>query len=711
MPGPANVPQVMSFDPAFSWWVAEGIPLTPYDDGGQKNYYPMMHLVARDASNAILATTDIVLPVSDEMTCKLCHSSTSGPAAQPSGGWVADPIPEREFRLNILLLHDERQAQDPTFASALSGAGYDAAGLYATVQGGVSILCARCHSSEALGGGGQADVLPLTQVLHGLHAGVIDPVNGLTLGSSANRSACYRCHPGSDTRCLRGAMGSAVAADGSLAIQCQSCHGSMIDVASPSRTGWLNEPNCQECHTGTATSNNGQIRYVSVFESPGVPRVPVDTTFATNPDTPAGFSLFRFSTGHGGLKCEACHGSTHAVFPSSHLNDNVQSVERQGHKGMLVECSSCHGTSPVTVTGGPHGMHPVGSAWVQQHPNAAEQGGTAQCRVCHGTNYRGTVLSHSQADRMLSTEFGTKMFWRGFQIGCYTCHRGPNDESANPNRAPVVMSRSIGTGVDVPVSAILQASDADGNGLTLRIVSQAAHGTVGLSGTMATYFPEAGFSGVDTFTFAAWDGSTDSNLGTITVSVGVMPPTATPTGPLGAPTPTPNPACGSAPHSGCRSPGKSVFVLEQHAGKENRDRVIWRWLRGAATTQAEFADPTSTASYLLCVYDAGGAMLGMQVPPSATAWKMIERGYRYVDHAGTADGMQKIVLTGNDADRSRIVVRGVGVGVPDPVLGAPVPPLVVQLTNSDNNLCWEAQFPAGSILRSDAGHLRAKVSN
>jgi len=42
---------------------------------------------------------------------------------------------------------------------------------------------------------------------------------------------------------------------------------------------------------------------------------------------------------------------------------------------------------------------------------------------------------------------------------------------------------------------------------------------VALDGTTATYFPFDGFSGVDTFTFAAWDGWTDSNLGTVTVTV------------------------------------------------------------------------------------------------------------------------------------------------------------------------------------------------
>jgi PKD repeat protein len=72
----------------------------------------------------------------------------------------------------------------------------------------------------------------------------------------------------------------------------------------------------------------------------------------------------------------------------------------------------------------------------------------------------------------------------------------------------------------------LAATDADGNALTFRIVSQPANGTVSLSGRTATYYPFAGFSGTDTFTYAAWDGSIDSNLATVTVAVASPPPCA-----------------------------------------------------------------------------------------------------------------------------------------------------------------------------------------
>ena len=521
MPGLANEAHPMTWDAANGWWVAEGLPLTPYDDALHKNPYPMLQLEARAPGGGVVASTQIVAPVSDEMDCRACHASGSGPAAQPQAGWVNDANAERDYRLNILRLHDEKQAANANYPALLTAFGYDAAGLFATASvHGRPVLCAACHASNALGTAGAAGVPPLTTATHALHARVTDPASGLTLDDSANRSACYRCHPGSATRCLRGAMGNAVATDGAMAMQCQSCHGTMSAVGAAQRQGWLQEPACQNCHTGTATLNSGAIRYTSVFDADGHPRQAADATFATNTDTPAqGLSLYRFSSGHGGLKCEACHGATHAEYPSSHRNDNVQSVQLQGHEGMLVECTACHGAQAPNA-GGPHGMHGVGQGWISAHGDAVESAGGAQaCQACHGSDYRGTVLSRSKADRAVTTEFGPKTFWRGFQIGCYTCHAGPQSESANPNHPAVAQSASVQTPSGVALTVPLLATDADGNALTLRIVSQPEHGTAGLSGSIATYYPDAQFAGTDAFTFAAWDGSTDSNLARVEIAV------------------------------------------------------------------------------------------------------------------------------------------------------------------------------------------------
>jgi hypothetical protein len=319
-------------------------------------------------------------------------------------------------------------------------------------------------------------------------------------------------------------MGAAVNGDASFAMQCQSCHGSMSDVGASARTGWLQEPNCQNCHTGTATANAGAIRYTTAFSSPGALRTSANDTFATNPNTPAaGFSLYRFSAGHGGLQCEACHGSTHAEFATTEANDNVQSIQLQGHAGLLAECEACHTTVPTTTSGGPHGLHPLGAAWVSRHGDIAENS-SAACRACHGADNRGTVLSRAQGARSLSTKFGTKNFWRGFQVGCYACHNGPSSESATQNHAPLASDASVSANAGSTAVVALHATDADSNPLALRVVSRPAHGRAGIAGTTATYIPDSGFTGTDTFTFAAWDGSIDSNLGTVTVTVAASTP-------------------------------------------------------------------------------------------------------------------------------------------------------------------------------------------
>ena len=227
MPGSSNTPQAMVFDADMKWFFAYGIPITPYDDTGNKNPYPMMRLIARNGSGTAIATNDIVLPVSDEMDCRACHASGTQAAAQPAAGWVWSDNPERDFRLNILRLHDEQNfaQHHDLYVSALAARDFNPQGLYrGVVADGKPVLCAVCHASEALGAGSYSNIPPLTASVHAKHATVVDPDLLITLDNSAHREACYRCHPGSATKCLRGAMGGAIANDGTMAMQCQSCH-------------------------------------------------------------------------------------------------------------------------------------------------------------------------------------------------------------------------------------------------------------------------------------------------------------------------------------------------------------------------------------------------------------------------------------------------------------------------------------------------------
>ncbi len=150
------------------------------------------------------------------------------PAAKPTAGWVNNASIEKDWKQNILRLHDEKHPTAITDANM--SAKYTKGTLFATAAAGQPILCAACHKSNALGTGLIPGIKPLTAALHSKHANVIDPTTNLSMNSSTNRDSCYKCHPGSVTKCLRGTMGNAKKANGSNAIDCQSCHGTMSDV-------------------------------------------------------------------------------------------------------------------------------------------------------------------------------------------------------------------------------------------------------------------------------------------------------------------------------------------------------------------------------------------------------------------------------------------------------------------------------------------------
>ena len=108
------------------------------------------------------------------------------------------------------------------------------------------------------------------------------------------------------------------------------------------------EPNCQSCHTGTATHNNGQIRYTSVVHRRQRRGARGRWTRPSPPPRTRrrrASRSYRFSLGHGGLQCAACHGSTHAEFPTSRSATTTCAISNcQGHAGVMAECTACHAT-------------------------------------------------------------------------------------------------------------------------------------------------------------------------------------------------------------------------------------------------------------------------------------------------------------------------------------------------------------------------------
>jgi MYXO-CTERM domain-containing protein len=90
----------------------------------------------------------------------------------------------------------------------------------------------------------------------------------------------------------------------------------------------------------------------------------------------------------------------------------------------------------------------------------------------------------------------------------------------NVNDAPVLADLELTTDEDVAGSALLDATDADGDTLTFTISSEPTNGTVSVDATgEVTYTPDADYNGSDSFTVVANDGSENSNEATVTVTV------------------------------------------------------------------------------------------------------------------------------------------------------------------------------------------------
>lgn len=165
--------------------------------------------------------------------------------------------------------------------------------------------------------------------------------------------------------------------------------------------------------------------------------------------------------------------------------------------------------------------------------------------------------------------------------------------------------------------------------------------------------------------------------------------------------------CPPTPGS-CRAAGRSSLSMTD-AVVDARDRLIWKWSRGAATDAAVIGDPTATASYAVCVYaGAAGALAGQAVIAPGGGWRPLgDAGFSYRDPHALRDGVAKVVLKGGAAGRAKLLVKGMGAALPDLPLPTALP-LSIQLVDLQTDTCWGAQFAPADVIRNDSGGVRAR---
>lgn len=267
-------------NPTGNYFNIEGIPITPYSDSDlvNENPYQLGLVTVYDNNNNVLATTQPVIPVSNEITCVSsgCHTSEN----------------------DIISKHGE--------GLSIANKPY---------------LCGNCHATNALGTKGNGEAPIFSRAIHSSHSTVAKD--------------CYNCHPGPKTQCFRDAMYKAKK-------KCTDCHGTMANIATTIRNGrrpWLDEPTCEMsgCHASQYAVNAKTLYrnskghgglYCSACH--GSPHAILPTVQAN--DNVQNNKLQGYS---GTLdKCEACHGvvpegpGPHSIAPSEVKVNKLDNISK-----------------------------------------------------------------------------------------------------------------------------------------------------------------------------------------------------------------------------------------------------------------------------------------------------------------------------------------------------------------------------------------------
>ena len=296
---------------AEGWWEVVGVPAypdatnsAPADKimtdplgGPNRNPYLTTEIKVKDATTGQLLTeTKAVVPVAFGGCCS-CHLELT----KDKG---LEPTPANSFAL-MGQMHEKD--------SGINFATIDPDG-----DGKPGpIRCSACHLDPAMGEtvapgypGYKVSKYTFSNVLHRWHA-ESEAVKQYDPDIARN---CYACHPGNNVGCYRDFHAQ-------KGLWCTDCHGDLNQRASEGQVDnpWssMTLPKCADCHQNTGEGGGT----LNVFGGD-----------------------FLNSRGHVGQKvlCSSCHGSPHALYPSSLAKDNYQPLTLQGSADPIGRCDVCH---------------------------------------------------------------------------------------------------------------------------------------------------------------------------------------------------------------------------------------------------------------------------------------------------------------------------------------------------------------------------------
>ena len=136
------------------------------------------------------------------------------------------------------------------------------------------------------------------------------------------------------------------------------------------------------------------------------------------------------------------------------------------------------------------------------------------------TNLRNTLIENSKNLNM--AEVRSNLVAHYVSLGISATIPDFESEVNQFLKPPVVQDIDLSVDEDNAINITLTGFDPEGESITFSIVDDTDNATLTLNGNVVNYAPNAHFNGTDIFTYKANDGTSDSNTGTVTISVNAV---------------------------------------------------------------------------------------------------------------------------------------------------------------------------------------------
>jgi hypothetical protein len=234
------------------------------------------------------------------------------------------------------------------------------------------------------------------------------------------------------------------------------------------------------------------------------------------------------------------------------------------------------------------------------------------------------------------TNDGSKLEGRFYRNG-----GGQIDDSfsiTKTNSLPVANNQAVAVNKNMAKAITLTATDPNNDPLLYSVVTPPAHGTLTGTSPNLTYNPNAGYVGPDSFTFKANDGTGDSNIATVSISV--QDP-----GSCGT-----NLPISSATASGSESARPPSNAIDNNFGTRWANPDIGSWLR------ADLGSTQNICSVDIAWYKGNVRQYHFVIATSTdgVAFTNVFSG----DSSGTTASSEKYIIPATDARYVRVTING-----------------------------------------------------